>query len=80
MSGPREQATPKEASLVEVPRFAGNGRGTGRGGSVLGSHLTAGGGSGRAPPSPPWGGLAALGSEAEARVPDAMRYAGVACP
>ena len=31
VSCPREQATPKEESLVEVPRFVGGGRGTGRG-------------------------------------------------
>lgn len=30
-SCPREQATPKEESLVGVPRFAGGGRGTGPG-------------------------------------------------
>lgn len=39
VSCPREQATPKEESLVEVPRFVGGGRGTGRGSGFGGSHL-----------------------------------------
>lgn len=62
---------------MEVLRFAGSGRGTGQGGLVLGSHLTAGVGSARAPPSPPWEGLADLGSEAKARVHAALCWGGL---
>lgn len=56
---PTEPAAPREESVVEVPRFAGGGRGTGPGGLVSGPHLS--------PQPPRWAAWPLRGTWASAR-------------